>query len=65
MSPSPFSVLIALVLTVLPRLLMLVLSSIIACEGRSRIAASRSTVVSNPKFRTIMNTSSSPSSSLT
>uniref|UniRef100_A0A663ES96 Uncharacterized protein n=1 Tax=Aquila chrysaetos chrysaetos TaxID=223781 RepID=A0A663ES96_AQUCH len=63
--PSPVSVLISLVLTALPALLKLVLSLIIASDGRLGTIAFKSIVDSCPKLRTIIKTLSNPSNSLT
>uniref|UniRef100_A0A8B9Z766 Uncharacterized protein n=1 Tax=Buteo japonicus TaxID=224669 RepID=A0A8B9Z766_9AVES len=63
--PSPVSVLISSVLTALPALLKLVLSLIIASDGRLGTIAFRSIVDSCPKLRTIIKTLSNPSNSLT
>uniref|UniRef100_A0A8B9IEN2 Uncharacterized protein n=1 Tax=Anser cygnoides TaxID=8845 RepID=A0A8B9IEN2_ANSCY len=63
--PSPASVLIVLVLTSLPVLLKLVLSLIVATEGRLGTIPFRSIVDSCPKLRTIIKTLSNPSNSLT
>uniref|UniRef100_A0A672UL48 Secreted protein n=1 Tax=Strigops habroptila TaxID=2489341 RepID=A0A672UL48_STRHB len=65
MRPSPISVLICLVLTALPALLKLVLSLIVASDGRLGTTAFRSIVDSCPKLRTIIKTLCNPSSSLT
>uniref|UniRef100_A0A8B9M281 Uncharacterized protein n=1 Tax=Accipiter nisus TaxID=211598 RepID=A0A8B9M281_9AVES len=63
--PSPVSVLISSVLTALPALLKLVLSLIIASDGRLGTIALKSIVDSCPKLRTIIKTLSNPSNSLT
>uniref|UniRef100_A0A803THC3 Uncharacterized protein n=1 Tax=Anolis carolinensis TaxID=28377 RepID=A0A803THC3_ANOCA len=64
-NPSPFSVLIDFVFTPSPFLFGLVLSFTMTSEGSSGTKACRSVVVSCPKFRTIINTWSNPSISLT